>query len=93
MGQYEFCMNFRRDHSNLMVFTVVISLLGVIFALGMGNVSAASGDTSYDANPKNGGAIYNDGSLTVNNCTFTNNKATDVGVIILWWSYQRPWKY
>jgi hypothetical protein len=91
MGHHDFCINFRRDHSNLMVFTVVISLLGVIFALGMGNVSAASGDI-YDATTKNGGSIYNEGSLTVNNCTFTNNKATDVGAIILWWSYQRPWK-
>ncbi len=30
-----------------MIFAVVITLLAVIFAYGMGNVSAAPGDTIY----------------------------------------------
>ncbi|MBZ2165034.1 Ig-like domain-containing protein [Methanobacterium spitsbergense] len=47
IGQYKFSIDNRRNYDNLIVFAVVITLLGVIFALGMGNVSAAPGDTIY----------------------------------------------
>ncbi|MBZ2165033.1 Ig-like domain-containing protein [Methanobacterium spitsbergense] len=48
-----------------MVFTVLITLLGVIFALGMGNVSAASGDT-----------IYVNGNSTLGNDDWNGESAT-----------------
>ena len=48
-----------------MVFAVVITLLGVIFALGMGNVSAAPGDT-----------IYVNGNSTLGNDEWNGESAT-----------------
>ncbi|MBZ2164573.1 Ig-like domain-containing protein [Methanobacterium spitsbergense] len=48
-----------------MVFAVLITLLGVIFALGMGNVSAAPGDT-----------IYVNGNSTLGNDDWNGESAT-----------------
>ncbi len=48
-----------------MIFAVLITLLGVIFALGMGNVSAALGDT-----------IYVNGNSTLGNDDWNGESAT-----------------
>ena len=64
IGQNKFSIN-NKDHDNLIVFAVVITLLGVIFALGMGNVSAASGDT-----------IYVNGNSTLGNDDWNGESAT-----------------
>ncbi|MBZ2165467.1 beta strand repeat-containing protein [Methanobacterium spitsbergense] len=61
IGQCKFSIN---DH-NLMVLVVLITLLAVIFALGMGNVSAAPGDT-----------IYVNGNSTLGNDDWNGESAT-----------------
>ncbi|MBZ2164564.1 right-handed parallel beta-helix repeat-containing protein, partial [Methanobacterium spitsbergense] len=61
IGQNKFSIN---DH-NLIIFAVLITLLAVIFALGMGNVSAVPGDT-----------IYVNGNSTLGNDDWNGESAT-----------------
>jgi uncharacterized repeat protein (TIGR01451 family) len=51
---------------------VTVTIIGVTFKNGYGN----SGTESYD---RSGGAIYNNGTLNVDQCTFTGNTARNCG--------------
>lgn len=53
--------------------------VGGIFKINTGVTVYINGITFVNGNSNNGGAIYNDGDLTIGDCTFSNNVVTGSG--------------